>query len=61
MENSNPTEHADPSNIAEALRDTLKYSNQRADGENVVDGLFAIAKALNRLAAAVEYSNRPGR
>jgi hypothetical protein len=42
--------------IAEALRDTLISPNEvdrNLEAANVVDGLFAIARAVNRLAIAL--------
>lgn len=46
--------------IAAALRDTLRSPNESdSNGEaaNVVDGLFAISRALHRLAKAIELKS----
>lgn len=43
--------------LAEAITDTLISPNEndrKKEPANVVDGLFAIARAIDRLAAAVE-------
>jgi hypothetical protein len=48
-----------PNLIAKALCDTLISPNEcdsNFEAANVVDGLFAIARALNRVAKAIEAS-----
>ena len=48
---------AQPYTTAQALRDTLISPNeadQNFEPANVVDGLFAIARAIDRLARAIE-------
>lgn len=43
--------------VADAVRDTLSSPNEldsNGEAANAVDGLFAIARAINRLAEAAE-------
>ena len=51
-----------PNLIAGALRDVLISPNEcdfNFEAANVVDGLFAIARALNRIAKAMEATVPP--
>jgi hypothetical protein len=44
-------------NTAQAIRDTLiSPSNEYTEATNVVDGLFAIARAIGRVAQAIDDS-----
>ena len=48
--------------LADAIREVFISPNEadrNFEPANVVDGLFAIARALNRLAAAIERSQEP--
>ena len=50
-----------PDLIANALRDVLISPNEcdsNFEAANVVDGLFAIARALNRIAEAIEAPSK---
>lgn len=48
--------------LPEAMRETLISPNevdQNSESANVVDGLFAIARAIQRLAKAIEDQHTP--
>ena len=50
----------DRDQLAKAILDTLispNESDRNMEAANVVDGLFAIARAIHRLAEAVEQAN----
>lgn len=49
--------------VSKALYDTLispNESDSNLEAANVVDGLFAIARAIRRLAEAAEKRDQPG-
>jgi hypothetical protein len=56
-----PQEVKETDETTKAIRATLVSPNERdsnLEAANVVDGLFAIARALDRLAVAVEGAHR---
>lgn len=53
-----------PNEIANAIHANFTSPNEpdkNLEAANVVDGLFAISRAINRLADAIEKQGTPGR